>query len=258
LYDREHSAICLAKADEYDFLAALEGIHWLHISGITPAISESAFQSNLELVKEAKEKGVTVSCDLNFRKKLWKWSAATEPRALARECMSQTLPYVDLVIGNEEDAADVLGIEAAGSDVTQGQINSAGYTSVARQICERYPQVQRVAITLRESLSADHNNWGGMLYERADDAASFAPLNQQGAYSPYPIRDIVDRVGAGDSFAAGLLHKLGDQTASAQDAIDFAVAASCLKHSIHGDFNYTTETEVAALAAGNRSGRVQR
>ena len=258
LYDRNDSAACLAAPDEYDFDAALTGIRWVHISGITPAISENAFLANLELIRRAKKAGATVSCDLNYRKKLWNWRAGTEPQTLARECMAQVLPYVDVVIGNEEDAADVLDIHAEGSDVAQGQIVAAGYETVARQIVERFTQVSQVAITLRESLSADHNNWGGMLFDVQQNQAFFAPLAADGQYTPYQIRDIVDRVGAGDSFAAGLLHALAANPNAPGEAIRFAVAASCLKHSIHGDFNYVTEQEVRALAAGNVTGRVQR
>src|SRR5437764_1330131 len=145
-----------------------------------------------------------VACDLNFRKKLWSWRPGTPSKTLARECMAQVLPFVDLVIANEEDAADVLDIHAAGTDVTTGRINAAAYTQVARQIVDRFPNVSLVAITLRDSLSADHNNWGGMLYEAASGRSHFAPLNARAEYEPYEIRDIVDRVGSGDSFAAGL------------------------------------------------------
>ena len=257
-YDRHESSISLAGPDEYDFDAALAGVHWLHVSGITPAISENAYLANLELVRRAKQAGATVSCDLNFRKKLWNWRPGTDPRTLARECMAQILPEVDVVIGNEEDAADVLDIHAEGSDVAQGQIVAAGYEVVARRIVERFSNVSRVAITLRESISADHNNWGGMLFDAQQEQTFFAPLAVDGQYTPYQICDIVDRVGAGDSFAAGLLHALAADTSTPQDAIRFAVAASCLKHSVHGDFNYVTEQEVKSLAAGNVTGRVQR
>jgi 2-dehydro-3-deoxygluconokinase len=259
IYDRAHSAISLAEPSEYNFDAALADVHWLHITGITPAISQAAQRANLELVRRAKQSGVTVSCDLNFRKKLWNWRPGTAPKALARECMSEVLPHVDLVIANEEDAADVLDIHAAGSNVAAGQIDAAAYTDVARQIVARFPNVSRVAITLRESHSADHNDWGAMLYESRSGRAHFAPLDSAGVYSPYEIRDIVDRVGAGDSFAAGLLSALNSSDFSSPDkAIAFAVAASCLKHSIQGDFNYVTREEVVALMQGNASGRVQR
>ena len=259
IYDRAHSAVSLAGPDEYDFAAALDGVKWLHVTGITPAISEAACHTNLALVEQAKKAGVKVSCDLNFRKKLWNWRPGTAPKALARECMSQVLQHVDLVIANEEDAADVLDIHAASTDVTTGQINASAYTDVARQIVSRFTGVSRVAITLRESHSADHNDWGAMLYDSASGKSHFAPLDGAGNYRPYEIQDIVDRVGSGDSFAAGLLFALNDpQLQQPQQAIAFAVAASCLKHSIQGDFNFVTKDEVLALMSGNASGRVQR
>jgi 2-dehydro-3-deoxygluconokinase len=259
VYDRSHSAISLAEASEFSFADALADVHWLHLSGITPAISAAACRANLALAKQAKQAGVTISCDLNFRKKLWNWAAGKSPSALAREQMSELLPLVDLVIANEEDAADVLGIHAKGTDVSAGKIDAKAYAGVAEQIIERFPNVQHAAITLRESISANHNNWGAMLYVAAGREAFFAPLADQGQYQPYEIRDIVDRVGAGDSFAAGLLYALNSEDFAKPDrAIAFAVAASCLKHSIQGDFNYVSRDEVVALMGGNASGRVQR
>jgi 2-dehydro-3-deoxygluconokinase len=258
IYDRDSSAVSLAGPEEYDFPKILHGVTWLHVTGITPAISESAFRSNLELVQRADAAGVTISCDLNFRKKLWNWRTGTKNTELARECMTRTLRHIDLVIANEEDAADVLGIHARDTDIARGLVNAQAYEHVAREIVNQFANVRRVAITLRESLSADHNNWGGMLFDAESNRCCFAPLANE-RYAPYPITDIVDRIGAGDSFAAGLLHALNSQQyRSQQDAIDFAVAASCLKHSVHGDFNYVTESEIAALIAGNASGRVQR
>lgn len=259
LYDRQDSAVSLATASEYDFDAALDGVTWLHVTGITPAISEAACEANLQLVQAARERGVSVSCDLNFRKKLWRWRPGTEPRDLARESMTKLLPSIDLVIGNEADAADVLDIHPADTDVDQGRLNADAYVSVAEQITERFPNVSRVAITLRESVSADINGWGAMLYVAEGRRAWFAPGGGAESYRPYEIRDIVDRVGAGDSFAAGLLHALHqDGLSDPQTAIAFAVAASCLKHSVPGDFNYVDETEAKALMQGNASGRVQR
>jgi 2-dehydro-3-deoxygluconokinase len=173
--------------------------------------------------------------------------------------MTRILPFVDVVIANEEDAADVLDIHAAGTSVEEGRIDAAAYEQVARTIVARFPNVCQVAITLRESISASHNNWGAMLFDRASDKACLAPLNAEGQYQPYEIRDIVDRVGGGDSFGAGLIHALNsDAFASPDMAIRFAVAASCLKHSIKGDFNYVTRDEVKALVAGQASGRVRR
>jgi len=259
IYDRSGSAISLAAPNEYDFDKALDGVHWVHVTGITPSLSENAFLSTLELVKRAKERDATVSCDLNFRKKLWKWKPGKSNKELANESMTQVLPYVDVVIGNEEDAADVLGIHAQDTSVEAGQINAAAYEEVARLIAKQFPNVSRVAITLRESISASHNNWGGMLFDVSADQPFFAPLDENGTYSPYEIRDIVDRVGGGDSFGAGLIYALNSEDYSSPDmAIRFAVAASCLKHSIKGDFNYVTLDEVAALVAGQASGRVRR
>jgi len=259
LYDRDGSAIALAAPDEYDFRAALQGVAWVHVTGITPALSENAFLSTLRLVQLAKQGPCNVSCDLNFRKKLWRWRPGAKPSQLAAECMAAILSHVDLVIGNEEDAADVLGIHAEGTSVEEGKIDARAYEAVARAIIARFPNVSRVGITLRESISADHNNWGGVLFERATDRAFFAPLNAAGDYQPYEIRDIVDRVGGGDAFAAGLLYALSSREyADPAVAIRFAVAASCLKHSIQGDFNYVTRDEVVALLHGSASGRVRR
>ena len=259
IYDRAASAVSLAEGREYDFVKALVGVKWLHVTGITPAISEPACRANLALVKAAKAAGCSVSCDLNFRKKLWTWRPGAPAQALARECMSELLPHMDVVIANEEDAADVLDIHAPGTDVSAGRIDAAAYEGVARQIVQRFPQVRHVAITLRESISADHNNWGAMLYDAGAKRSHLAPLDKRGQYAPYEIKDIVDRVGAGDSFAAGLLSALNTPDLAAPDrAIAFAASASCLKHSVHGDFSYVTREEVLALMKGNATGRVQR
>lgn len=258
-YDRAYSAISLAGPEEYDFASALAGVKHVHLTGITPAISENGFRSTLALAQLAREKSIRVSCDVNFRKKLWTWRPGTSAKALARDCMTQLLRHVDLVIANEEDAADVLDIHAAATDVTHGQINAAAYEHVAREIVRQFPSVSQVAITLRESLSADHNRWGAMLFDTRADRAFLAPLGPDGQYQPYDITDIVDRVGGGDSFAAGLLYGLSAPDLGSPDkALAFAVAASCLKHSIQGDFNYTSRDEVLALVKGNASGRVQR
>lgn len=260
IYDRDYSAISLAEPDEFNFSQALEGVTSVHVTGITPAISEAGFRSTLALVRLARDLDLTVYCDLNFRKKLWNWRPGTKPKDLAKECMSKILPFVNIMIANEEDAADVLGIHAEQTDVASGRIDHQAYASVARQIVARFPEVSRVAITLRESLSADHNRWGAMLYSAGGAQVHFAPRDDRGQYSPYEIRDIVDRVGAGDSFAAGLIYALDtpELVRDCQDALSFAVAASCLKHSIQGDFNYVSAEEVLALMRGNASGRVQR
>jgi len=258
-YDRDGSAIALAPPDAYDWPAALEGARWFHVTGITPAISASAARATLDAVRTARASGVSVSCDLNFRKKLWNWEPGVKPRDLAERTMREILPFVDLVVANEEDAAMVLSIHAEDTDVEAGKLDVAAYRAVARTIAEQFPNVSRVAITLRESVSASHNNWGGMLYDAASGQAHFAPLGPDGAYRPYEVRDIVDRVGAGDSFSGALLFALSTpELASPDVAVRFAVAASCLKHTHPGDFLCVTRAEVEALMGGSGSGRVNR
>lgn len=238
IYDRAGSAIALAKPEDFDWDTIFEGADWFHWTGITPALGGNLPQICLEACKAAKAKGVTVSCDLNYRKKLWS-------RDQAREVMSKLIQYVDVCIANEEDAKDVFGIEAEGTDIDAGKLNHDGYISVARQISEKFG-CEKVAITLRSSLSANDNDWAAMLY--ADGKSYFSPS--------YRIH-IVDRVGGGDSFGGGLIYSLLSGKAP-QDAINFAVAASCLKHTIEHDFNLVSVAEVESLAGGNASGRVQR
>jgi len=258
IYDRSYSSVSLTPASAYDWKAIFEGAAWLHTTGITPALSQTAAEAVLHAVRAAKEAGVMVSCDLNFRKKLWSWEPGTDSKALAGKTMRAILPFVDVLIANEEDAADVLGIHAANTDVESGKLDTSAFPDVARQIAGQFPNIRQVAITLRESISASHNNWGAMLYNVADAQARFAP-DRAAAYQPYEIRNIVDRVGGGDSFGAGLIFALNTPELSAPgNAIAFAVAASCLCHSIVGDINYTSRAEVEALMKGAGSGRVVR
>ncbi len=258
VYDRENASIAKTKFEDYDFEKALEGVSRVHISGITPAISEIAADASIKLAKLAKSKGIKVSFDLNFRNKLWKWRAGVDARTLAREVVPQILENVDLVIGNEEDAFDVLGIKSGDSDVTTGELDFAAYAETAREIAKRFSAVKKVAFTLRESFSAFNNNWGAMLFDVESDKSVLAP-ERDGKYKPYEIKNIVDRVGGGDSFAAGLIYGLDSgEFSTDKDALEFAVAASCLAHSIVGDFNYIAKSDVLALMGGNASGRVQR
>lgn len=238
IYDRAHSAIAEAVPSDFDWKSVFKGADWFHFTGITPALGGNLPEICLEACKTAKEMGVTVSCDLNFRKKLWS-------QAQAGETMSKLMPYVDVCIANEEDAKDVFGIAAPDTDLNTGKISHDGYISVARQLTERF-HFKKVAITLRGSLSATINDWAGMLY--SDGEASFSPT--------YRIH-IVDRVGGGDSFGGGLIYALMSGYDN-QKAINFAVAASCLKHTIEHDFNLVSVSEVENLAGGNASGRVQR
>ncbi|MEX0288288.1 MAG: sugar kinase [Flavobacteriaceae bacterium] len=259
VYDRADSAISITPADQYDWESIFKDAQWLHLSGITPALSKNAAEATLIAAQKAKEAGAQVSIDLNFRGKLWKWDTPKTAHELAQETMRGILPFVDVVVGNEEDCHDVLGIQAGDTDVHSGTLDTSRYPDVARQVVEQFPNLSKVAITLRESLSASHNNWGAMLYDSAADQAYFAPLDTDGNYRAYQIKNIVDRVGGGDSFAAGLIFALTTpELSDTQTAINYAVAASCLKHSIKGDFNYSTRAEVERLMGGNASGRVVR
>ncbi|MEM1085074.1 MAG: sugar kinase [Verrucomicrobiota bacterium] len=259
IYDRADSAIAITPAEDYNWEGIFAGASWLHLSGITPALSRTAAEATLVAAQKAKAAGAMVSIDLNFRGKLWKWDDAKSGRELAQETMRGILPYIDVVIANEEDCHDVLGIRAGDTDVHAGALDTTRYPDVARQVVQQFPTVGKVAITLRESYSADHNNWGAMLYDAASDQPIFAPLDVDGNYRPYEIKNIVDRVGGGDSFAAGLIFALNTpELSEPQTAVRYAVAASCLKHSIKGDFNFSTRAEVEALMSGSSSGRVVR
>lgn len=238
IYDRFGSAIAEADLTDFDWNEIFEGADWFHFTGITPALSENCIRLCKAALIEAKKKGITISCDLNYRNKLWS-------KEQAREVMSELCGYVDICIANEEDAADIFGIYASSTDVAAGKIDYNSYKEVARKLAEKF-DFKKVAITLRESVSANDNNWLAMLYE-----------NEQYYFSKKYQMHIVDRLGGGDSFCGafiyGCLQKL-----DSQNCIDFAVAASCLKHSVEGDFNQVTVEEVFSLANGNLSGRVQR
>ena len=238
IYDRAGSAIAKASPEDFDWKSIFADADWFHFTGITPALSPEVAKICLTAVKEAKAAGLTVSCDLNYRKKLW-------TREEARAAMSEICRYVDVCISNEEDAADVFGIHAEGTDVDTGKINREGYRSVAEQLTKMFG-FRAVAITLRESISANDNNWAAMLYQGGECYFSRK-------YSMH----IVDRVGGGDSFGGGLIYAMRAGY-DPQKTIEFAVAASCLKHSVEGDYNMVSVAEVEALAGGSGSGRVQR
>lgn len=257
-YDRDGSSISLADPSVFNWGEILEGASALHVSGITPALSAAAAEATLQAVSTARSAGIQVSCDLNYRAKLWNWRPGTDRKTLAGETMARILPFVDVLIANEADCGDVLGIHAGDSNVESGSVEVGAYPDVARQVVERFPDIRLIATTLRESISASHNNWGAMLFDVAEDKACFAPLADD-RYRPYEIRNIVDRVGGGDAFAAGLLFALShDDYPGNQEALQFACASSCLAHSILGDFNFSTKAEVDALMGGSGSGRVVR
>lgn len=238
IYDRSDSVVSRLTQNDLDWDSIFDGAQWFHFTGITPALSDSLAETLLVACKTAKEKGIRVSCDLNYRKKLWS-------KEKAGKVMAGLMPYVDVLIANEEDAANVFGICAEGTNITKGSIDLDGYRSVARQLSERF-DIKTVAITLRGSVSASDNNWSALLYDGGEMYVS----------KKYDIH-IVDRVGGGDSFAAGLIYGMIEGYDD-RDALEFAVAASCLKHSIEGDFNLVSVDEVKALAGGDGSGRVQR
>ena len=238
IYDRAGSAIATALPSDFDWDVIFSDAAWFHFTGITPALGENVAEICLNACKAAKAKGITVSCDLNYRKNLWS-------REKAGKVMAELVKYVDVCIANEEDASDVFGIRAADTDLTAGKVNKEGYKDVARQLADRFG-FKKVAITLRGSISANDNNWAAMLFD-----------GQNYYFSKNYLIHIVDRVGGGDSFGAGLIYSLLNNY-SPQDSIEFAVAASCLKHSIEGDFNQVSVDEVKKLAGGDGSGRVQR
>lgn len=238
IYDRAGSSIALAKKSDFDWNTIFTDADWFHFSGITPALGGDLPEICIEACQIAKSKGLTISCDLNYRKKLWDQNEA-------ERVMNRLMPFVDVCIGNEEDAKNVFGITAENTDVQSGKLNYDGYVSVARKLTDRFG-FKKVAITLRSSISADDNNWAGMLYS-----------NGEPYFSPTYKIHIVDRVGGGDSFVGGLIYALISDY-SDHSAIDFAAAASCLKHSIEHDFNLVSVDEVKDLMKGNVTGRVQR
>ena len=241
VYDRAYSAIALAKPGDIDWDKAFDGVEWFHITGITPAISESAMELSVASVKEAKKRGITVSCDLNYRKNLWKYGKK------ASEVMREMAKYVDVAIANEEDVQKSLEITVDDVNVESGELDRAKYKALGDKVLAAYPDMKMIAITLRESHSADWNGWAACLNDGKDFYVS----------KKYEIRDIVDRVGGGDSFAGGLLYGLNHYE-DKQSALEFAVAASCLKHSVIGDFNRVNVSDVTKLMGGDGTGRVQR
>lgn len=242
VYDRAGSSFATIEPGMINWKQAFAGCSWFHWTGITPAISEGAAAACLEGIRTAKELGLTVSCDLNYRKKLWKWGET------ASDIMPELIQYCDAAIGNEEDAARVFGISASETEITTGQVDASNYESVCTELSRRFPNLGLIAITLRGSISASHNTWSGILWANGHLLTS----------PTYEITHIVDRVGGGDAFAGGLIFGLLSYRDDAQRALEFAVAASCLKHTIYGDFNLVTKDEVEKLIAGDASGRVSR
>ena len=258
IYDREGSSVSQIKSDQYPWDDIFNDKTWFHVTGITPSLSKTAADATLSAVQKAKSAGLKVSCDLNFRKKLWRWDDSLKPWELAEKTMRAILPFVDVMIANEEDAADVLGIHTEDTNVHSGKLTIDKYPQVAKEIVNQFSNVSTVAITLRESISASHNNWGAMLYDAKSDQVFFAPI-RNGKCTPYQIKNMIDRVGGGDAFGAGLIFALQTPELSVpENAVEFATAASCLAQSILGDFNYSSREEIEALMKGAISGRVVR
>lgn len=242
VYDRENSGFSSIMPGMVDWERVFKDAKWFHWTGITPAVSESAAQVCMEAVQEARKQKVTISCDLNYRAKLWKWTDSPG------RVMQELVEYCDVVIGNEEDSEKVFGIHAIKSNIAAGKVEASRYREVCEEISRRFPAVKKVAITLRGSLSASHNTWSAVLWD--DEVFIVGPQ--------YSILPIVDRVGSGDAFAAGLIYGLNSYIGDGEEALKFAIASSCLKHTIPGDFNQVTVQEVEQLARGDGSGRILR
>ncbi|MCP4762546.1 MAG: sugar kinase, partial [archaeon] len=242
IYDRAHSSISEAKIEDFNWDKMFSDTNWFHITGITPALSETAAELSIEAVKIAKKKGLKISCDLNFRKKLWKYGKN------APEVMKELMPFIDVIIANEEDIQKSLGMKLD-QKIGGVELDREKYEQLAKKLSSEYSNVEIVAITLRESFSADHNDWSAMCYVKKENKAYFS--------KKYSLKNIVDRVGGGDSFGSGLIYALYTNMNS-QDALEFAVAASALKHTVPGDVNRVSVEEVKKLVAGEASGRVQR
>ena len=242
IYDRAHSSIAEIKTGMIDWNNIFKDATWFHWTGITPAISEGAAAVCQEAITSARKKAITVSCDLNFRKNLWKWGKT------ASDVMPELVKGCDIILGNEEDAEKVFGIKPEDSNYSTGEIKASGYESVCKKLKQQFPGAKKIIITLRGSINADHNTWSGVLYN--EEKLIEAPV--------YQITHIVDRVGGGDSFMGGLIYGLLTFPGDDQKALNFAVAASCLKHTIHGDFNLVSVSEVEQLLKGDGSGRVVR
>ncbi len=242
IYDRANSAISTAKVDVFDWNKMFEAVEWFHWTGITPALSQDTADICLDAVKAAKKKNIMVSCDLNYRANLWKYGKK------ASEIMPELLKYCDIAIGNEEDAEKVFGIKASGVDVGSGKIDAKKYEYVAKELIKNFPNLKHVAITLRGSISASHNTWSGVLFDGKELITG----------NSYDIEPIVDRIGGGDAFAAGLLYGFLTFKSDLRQILNFAIAASCLKHTMVGDFCLASLDEIQKLMAGEISGRVSR
>ncbi len=258
-YDREHTSISQAKPGDFDWKSILADAEWLHLTGITPALSKSAAETTLEAAQMARGMRVRVSCDINFRSKLWRWDANRSPQALAGDVLSQLIPLVNLLMASEEDGR-LLGVtlpSVAADRVVDSAYHIERAVEFAKEMHSRFPNIELFSTTFREQLSASHNNWGAMLFDTRSSNTTLSPLKDR-LYRPYEIRNIVDRVGSGDAFDAGLLFGLTHSDFDHQRTLDFATAAACLAHSVIGDCNFATREEIEELMHGSGTGRVVR
>lgn len=259
LYDREGASVAITPAGAYDWDAILAEAGWLHLTGITPALSAIAAEANLAAACAARARGIPVSCDLNFRSKLWRWEPGTAPRALANRILRQLLPNVTHLVAGREDAAEMLGIRPRTPPIPGDAPDLMAIRDVAVQLYETFPNLRLVAITLRQTVTASHHLWGGFVHDTASGRSFHAPVDGGGGFAPYSITHIVDRVGTGDAFSAGLIHCLNTPGLDdPETAVRFATAASCLAHSVEGDANRATRAEIEALMSGSGSFRVRR
>lgn len=259
VYDREGSALAMTPSATYRWSEVLSDASWLHLTGITPALSALATEANLEAARTAMQLGIPVSCDLNFRSKLWRWDSSLSPQDLATREMNRVLPHVTHLIAGREDAASMLDIRPRGISPSRDTPDREATLDVMTQLAARFPRLQAIAMTQRQGVSAHHHLWGGCLYTVATREDYWAPTDPEGRYAPYEITQIVDRIGGGDAFSAGLIFAWNTpELSSPEQAVRFATAASCLAHSVEGDANGATREEIESLMAGSSGSRVRR
>ncbi|MFM7213965.1 MAG: sugar kinase, partial [Verrucomicrobiota bacterium] len=253
------SALATTPSSTYRWPEVLSEAGWLHLTGITPALSALAAEANLEAARTAMQLGIPVSCDLNHRSKLWRWDSSLSPQDLAAREMNRVLPHVTHLIAGREDAVSMLGIRTRGTSTFGDTPNRDATLDVMTQLADRFPRLQAIAMTQRQGISAHHHLWGGSLYTVATREDQWAPTDAEGRYAPYEITQIVDRIGGGDAFSAGLIFAWNTpDLANPEQAVRFATAASCLAHSIEGDANVVTREEIESLMGGSTGGRVRR
>lgn len=257
VYDREGSSVSLTPGSQYGWDELLDGASWLHLTGITSALSETAAEANVLAARKARERGLPVSCDLNFRSKLWRWKPGVAVADLAREQMRGLMPHVTHLLGGRDDIAIMLGIGPDVPCAAEGGVDGGAALGLARAVRREFPGLKSVAMTRRLSATASEVSWAGFVFEADGDSGHWAPVNAEGELVPYEIRPVIDRIGTGDAFAAGMIHGWVAGWTPGR-TVGFATAASCLAHSVEGDANWVTESEVESLVAGMGGGRVRR